>query len=200
MANTVHNKNSSLMAEYRALLVSCHVQKIQFRFGAIQLLPIDFRQLAVKLTDDESCVAIKIDRESLEQEGSLASYETIFNTFTFRSELVLREPAGRGEAVHEAVHAIFDIRDTMRMDLASECVCFLAGAMYHVITGTEASFLKNHNEKILDIAADVYKRGQKRFPEVTLSERIEIRKILRKNYSYKRGLSRGSGGLSSPYM
>ena len=83
------------------------------------------------------------------------------------------------------------------MDLSHESVCFLAGAMYHVVTGTGNLFKAKDAANIYNVADAVFTRGKASgsVPEVTLSERMEIRRTLRKGYGYRRGLTRGQGGL-----
>jgi hypothetical protein len=199
MAATVYSKSDSIMAELRALLVSSPVQKIQFQFGSFQLRSLDFRNLALKLADPSSWVSIAVDPVALNNAGAAAEYDTGSNQFIFASKTVMRTPRGRADTVHESVHAIFDLRNQLSMDLAEESICFLAGAWYHVETGTEAAFLANDAAAILDIAKTVRARGRSAVPEVKISERIEVRRILRKQYGYRRGLSRKGGGFKSPY-
>lgn len=192
-------KSSSLMAEFKSLLVSSNVQKIQFRFGATQIWPLDFRHLASRLTADDSHVSLCVDEGGMKKKGSLASYEPSGNKFTFRSELVFRNPEGCAHAVHESVHAIFDLRDRVSMSLNEEAACFLAEAMYHVIGGTESIFLAKDSAEILDVAAAVCGRSRGSIPEVTLSERLTIRNRLRKGYGYSRGLDGRGRGFKSNY-
>ena len=199
MAKTVYSQNDPIMAELRSLLVSLPVQKIQFRFGSFQLLSLDFRHLAQKLADPSSWVSVSVDPDALKTLGAAAAYDPGNNQFIFASEIVLRTPRGRADTVHESVHAIFDLRNQVSMDLAEESICFLAGAWYHVETGTEADFLANDAASILEIAKTVRARGGSAVPEVKASARIEVRRILRKQYGYRRGLSRGEGGFESPY-
>lgn len=194
------DKNSALMAELRSLLVSSAVQRIQFRFGAFELQSLDFRHLAAKLADPSSFVKIEVDPKGLKELGALAGYNPGSNTFFFQNELILRNPAGRGQAVHESVHAIIDLRDRAHMRLASEAICFLAGSMYFVSSGQTASFPAKDNSRLLELASAVYARAKTRVPEVSLSERLEIRRILRKNYGYRRGWETGSDGFESEYV
>lgn len=201
MPPTVYGQNDPIMAELRALLVSAPVQKIQFRFGPMQLLAADFRELARKLADSASTVSAAVDPDRLDSLGAGAGYDAEDNQFVFRDELIFRDARGRGEAVHEAVHAIYDLRDRMSMKLSQESVCYLAGAMYHVVTGTEAIFKKVYAANICDIAAAIHARGGASVPEATLAERLEMRRTLRGNrYRYKRGLTKRKGGFSNPYL
>ena len=200
MAHKNFDKSSSLMAEFRSLLVSDAAQRIQFRFGAFELLSLDFRHLAAKLVEDSSSVTIHVDPDELKGQDARAAYNPGSNTFIFKDEHVLRTPVGRSAALHEAVHAIIDLRDRAHMSLASEAICFLAGSMYYVTSGQKGSFPDEDNHRLLELAAAVHSRGQNRVPTVSLAERLEIRRILRKNYGYRRGLDRRSHGFESPYV
>ncbi|MCB1826766.1 MAG: hypothetical protein KDJ54_20160 [Candidatus Competibacteraceae bacterium] len=191
---TVYHQNDPIMAELRSLLVSPPVQKIQFRFGTFQLLSLDFRHLAQRLADPSSRVSILVDPSALKA-NVLAKYKPAINQFVFASDTVMRTPRGRGIVVHESVHAIFDLRDSISMDLAEESITFLAEAWYCVEIGAEADFLAHEAHRILDIAKAVRARGRSTIPEVTLSERIELRRIVRKRYDYSPGLSRRGGGF-----
>jgi len=200
MAYKNFGKNSTLMAEFRSLLVSNAAQRIQFRFGAFELLSLDFRHLAAKLAADASSVAIHIDPERLKEMGALAAYNPGSNTFFFQHELLLRDPVGRSEALHEAVHAIIDLRDRVHMSLSSEAICFLAGAMYFVTAGQTASFPKKDNRRLLELATAIHARATRRVPQVSVAERLEIRKILRKDYGYRRGLDGRTRGFESQFV
>jgi len=199
MAYKNFGKDSTLMAEFRSLLVSNAAQRIQFRFGAFELLSLDFRHLAAKLAEDASSVTIHVDEDKLKKLGALAGYNPGSNTFIFQNEHILRDPVGRSEALHEAVHAIIDLRDRAHMSLASEAICFLAGAMYFVTAGQTASFPAKDNHRLLELAIAVHARSASRVPQVSLAERLELRKILRKNYGYKRGVDGRSHGFESQF-
>ena len=99
MSPKTFGKNDPIMAEFKALLVSDAVKKIQFRFGPTQLLASDFSELAGKLSGPASWVSISIDPAQLNASGAEASYDPYFNQFVFRDELVLTQsprPRQRG--------------------------------------------------------------------------------------------------------
>ena len=73
-AAVTYSKSSSFMAELKALYVSPPVQRIRFRFGPAQILPADYRYLALKLGAKESWVSIDVDptQTAGQMEGLLA--------------------------------------------------------------------------------------------------------------------------------
>jgi hypothetical protein len=195
---TVYSQNDPIMAELRSLLVSPPVQKIRFRFGTFQLLPLDFHHLALKLADPSSRVSILVDPVALKKLGPdvKAAYNKTDNQFKFANDTVMRTSHGRAIVVHESVHAIFDLRNQVSMRLAEESIAYLAYVWYHLEVGTETDFLAVHNDPLLlKVTKAVRARGGAAIPEVTLSERIEIRRLLRKEYTYRPRLSGRGGGF-----
>ena len=179
------------------LLISSAVQSIRMRFGAIQILPEDYRSVAFWLREAPSQVKAIVSPELLNSASALAGYMPREDTFVFESDNVLQSALGRGYAVHESTHAVTDLKDFPTLGLSEEAACFLAGAWYHVNTGTESEW--PFSQRVLEIASAARERArQTPFPvEIPLADRIEARRIVRKEHGYKPKIKFAKNGIPS---
>lgn len=98
----------TLQHRFANLLIGDAVQKISFKFGHVHVLPAHFRKVADALRDGSLKVAF--DPVRLAAESSVAEYDTGSNVFTFVGDGVLDTAKGRAVAIHEASHAVADLR------------------------------------------------------------------------------------------
>jgi len=201
MAKT-YSKHDPIMAELRALLVSHPVMKIQFRFGTYQILSLDFRHLALELSDSSSHVTIRVDPDELDKltasksSGKVtAAYNPTHNQCLVRNAMVMRDPIGRSELVHESVHAIFDLRNTWGRDLARECACYAAHIWYGLEAGIGRATMEKHDvPELIDLVAGVRARGEAP-AAFRPGEVLKMRRILRRDYKYRPGLTGPTRGF-----
>lgn len=178
-------------------LVSDPVQKISFDFGGFRVTPGDFCELAGKVLLPHRPVRVSVDPERLAAVNAVAGYDNLNNTFVFRAATIFHETKGRGDAMHEIVHAIADMRAHNTGRLEEESASFLAEYLYYIVAGVDLDELGwEPDEKIMKVARAVADRlGETDGPvQLTLRERVRVRRRVRR-FGYRIGIERNQDGI-----
>jgi len=150
------------------LLIDKNVQQISFKFGHVQVLPADFRKVADGLRSGK--LKVTFNPTQLAANGSVAEYDGGTNSFVFESDAVLDDSAGRAAAIHEASHAVADLRTGSTAIRHEEGAAHICEAWYLLNMGSDPT--ANFSTAVVDAAKAMRKRAEKKRPTRATSGEI----------------------------
>jgi hypothetical protein len=182
-----------------ALLVSEEVQGISFYFGHVHILPQDFRRVAGALRDGR--IAVEIDPVRLDEvaretgEHVKGLYLPRGNTMVFRTNKILDSASGRGTVVHEASHAVADMRRKSTAIRSEEAAAFICEAWYLDSCGHGPELDDYRVSSVFfTIAQAMRERARAGVPvRATASEINDAREEIALVYRYESGFNRHDG-------
>ncbi len=157
--------SQKLVQGFRALLRTPEVAEINFNFGSVQVHAHSFREISDLFTDrlGGAGIHVVIHPSFLIEENAGAIYMSGHDTIYVKTGSILDQPAGRGTAIHECVHAICDYRSRSTAIRSEEGAAMLAEAWFRQASDDDDLVIFNHDsaETIWDVAAEVRARALK---------------------------------------
>lgn len=130
-------------------------------------MPEGFRAVSTALAGPLPAIRVIVDPPGLLKSGSNAEYDADENLFTFQSNYLMSTARGRGDAVHEASHAVADFRKRSTSMRSEEGAAYVAEAWYHLNIGSDpGSYIP---EKVTEVAAEVRLRAKSSSGSVRMS-------------------------------